>query len=417
MPLNAANGSYSPSFYSIHIETIENIEQCIESNEQTFVHEYIHFLQDISLPYSIRNTLVTNRNFLYIHQNVHEKGYIERPFNDYDDDMLATHKQFSYTWGCDEFIPEKFKIVSIENDFYVMDNIDNQSRVFRYMLTLENGLKYHIGARDFLEYIAHKIESKHWQTNHFPYPYMTVDFLFEYMGYGNIHDIIKVCFIEFSLQNDNPVHYLLEVIKFFKQQKISILSIDYNELKQLLLSIQWKSQGNFTETSQTKTSRRLNQLLESGIKKHNTSSLSDVLQWFDEIINFSNTELANRFIFSELLSMNEDEFLKKINYYVSKIGIPLVFNDNSECISLLPEKYDQNQFLNIHISLLFIRYISQNESNQCPLKSYCAKNINPNENIISPSCDSDPIQKLTEGVQCPLTRFMKLYSFDSIEWR
>jgi hypothetical protein len=53
-----ANVYYVPSFYFMKIETNEDIEYAIRNNTQTFLHEYIHFLQDLFLPYNIRNALI-----------------------------------------------------------------------------------------------------------------------------------------------------------------------------------------------------------------------------------------------------------------------------------------------------------------------------------------------------------------------
>lgn len=77
MKIRAANGSYSPSNFYMHIESNEQIEECVRNNEQTFVHEYIHFLQDLILPYSIRNTLTSKRRFLSVllHANKVKKNY------------------------------------------------------------------------------------------------------------------------------------------------------------------------------------------------------------------------------------------------------------------------------------------------------------------------------------------------------
>ncbi|WP_157180249.1 hypothetical protein [Yersinia enterocolitica] len=118
MEIRAANGSYSPSNFFMIIKSNEEIEECIRSNEQTFVHEYIHFLQDLILPYSIRYTLVSKRRFLSVLLHANEEKKITRPFSEWDEDTQLTDRQHSSTWGCNEVIDENIKIKEIQNEFF-----------------------------------------------------------------------------------------------------------------------------------------------------------------------------------------------------------------------------------------------------------------------------------------------------------
>ncbi|EMS1064489.1 hypothetical protein WKS79_003095 [Providencia stuartii] len=416
MIITAAEGYYIPSFYSINIDSVRNIQECIKDNEQTFVHEYIHFLQDLSLPYSIRNTLVSNRYFLLAHQKIHEQGYLQRPADIQDEDTLVTDKQFSFIWGGRDFIDDEIKISSIGTEYFQMDLEDNKARIFKYTLQLENGVTYHFGARDLLEYIAHKIENKHWNTNAPAFPYKTVDMVFQAIGLGTVSDTVRVCFAEFCLYNDNPVHHFFRTIDDLQKAQLLDALLDYEATKKVLSSMQWVAVGGFKETTETKTARRLKDLKESLRQKYNTPNLPSVIEWIDDIVLFSEKELASSFIFSELFNMSEKDFFDKINFFIKEIGVPIVFNANDEYLSLLPEKYNQDEFFNIFISLKFLTYIEQAENKACPLFNFCKKNMSTDQIIMNQHCSNDPIKKLNEEYSCPFTIFLKLYGFDKIEW-
>ena len=259
MKIQTANGYYLPSFFFMKIESNDDVLELIENNEQTFVHEYIHFLQDLILPYNIRNTLTSNRYFSLINSICYREKEIIRPFSKWDEDAKLTMKQFSYTWGGSDFKDNKEKIVNIKNEYF---EIYTGARVFGYILTTNTGYQYHIGARDFLEYIAHKIEEKNWLVNHPAFPYQTIDLIFEYYKLEWVTDEVKLCLVEFSLYNDNPMNQLIYLLEKSVIQQPEVFK-NYETCSSYLLRIQWQSRGGFEETIFTKTERRLIDLKES----------------------------------------------------------------------------------------------------------------------------------------------------------
>ena len=56
--LSKVSGFYEPSFFRLHIETdnsIENINNLNDRDFSTFLHEYIHFIQDTTTYYGLNN--------------------------------------------------------------------------------------------------------------------------------------------------------------------------------------------------------------------------------------------------------------------------------------------------------------------------------------------------------------------------
>lgn len=409
MKIRAANGSYSPSNFYMHIESNEQIEECVRNNEQTFVHEYIHFLQDLILPYSIRNTLTSKRRFLSVLLHANKVKKIIRPFSEWDDDTQLTDRQFSSTWGCDDFIDENVKIKSLKNEFFT---IDTGARVFKYILVLENNSEYHVGARDFLEYIAHKIETKHWETSHPHFPYMTVDSLFDFLGFDYVADEVRVCFVEYCLYNDNPLNMFFNIIEELKiNNMISVLDT-FDSCSHYLINRPWEAKGGFNETIFTKTQRRLFDFKESLSLTYSGNNFPNIQRWIQLVIDFANTELSNKFIFAELFRLNGDDFFIKINGFIQEIGIPLVMNNNGECISLLPEDFDQNEFMQLLTVLALMIYVSGSDRN-CALIDLCRVS---NPNVTNSLCTTNPILRAHDDELCPFGLLIKNYGLHKIDW-
>lgn len=407
MKIRTASGYYMPSCFFIHIDSVEDIETCIINNEQTFVHEYIHFLQDLIFPYSIRYILTENRRFKFLNLYSQENSVLVRPFSDWDDDSRETYKQLSHTWGASIFIDEAEEIKSVDSSHYY---IHTGARVFKYDIEFKDSTKYQVGARDFLEYIAHKIESKRWNTSHPDLPYKSVDLLFDFLGYKYVEDDIRLCIIEYCMFNDNPMHRFYQLLTEDFKNDQSPLS-DYDSCKIFLLNLHWDSVGTGIDNVFTKSKRRLVALMES-LKDKYENRFENISNWINLIINYSESNFLNRFIFSELLRMNDQDFYKFINKCISDIGIPLVFNKKSECVSLLPEAFDKDEFLHLYVSFNFMNYVSSSEP-RCGLYQYCQTN---NRSLLNDKCLNNPIERALDQNLCPMGQFVKKYGFHQIEW-
>lgn len=409
MKIQAANGYYLPSFFFMKIESDDDVLKIVQNNEQTFVHEYIHFLQDLILPYNIRNTLVSNRDFALISSTGFHEKEISRPFSKWDDDAELTNKQFTYTWGGQDLKSDKEKIVTIEKEHF---EIYTGARIFGYVLTTETGYQYHIGARDFLEYMAHKIEEKNWPVRHPAFPYQTIDLIFEYYGLEWVVDDVKLCLVEFSLYNDNPMNQLVHILEELVAKQPELFK-DYDKCSSILLRLQWESNGGLKETIFTKTERMLNKLKQSLAEKYSNSNFTSISAWIDHVIEFSKENLSNRFIFSELFMMGGNEFHRKISLFVEKIGIPLVFNRKEESVSLLPAIYEHNDFIQLYAAFNFMQY-ARSTNKACGMLDFCNASC---PEFINDSCKNDPISRSNCSELCPFGFFVKSYGLHNIQWK
>jgi len=369
MSLRTADGWYEPGFFYIGIDSDEKINKVIIDNTGTFIHEYIHFLQDITLPYLQRQSLIFYRSFSYV-QDAIRRGVFKKPFEDWDEDTRLTDKQREYTLGQEHSEYTFDKITNIRNKPFNNNNVHN---VYKYYIDLDDNNAYHIGAADFYEYIAAKIEKKFYNKDHIQLPYDTIDYLFDFCKLSDIPDESRLCIAEYCLNNDNPIHFFYTLVEdTIKKNKENF--IDYKKCMEFLASYGWGSRGHHNENIFIKADRRINDLRLRLNYIFDKTLYPSVNRWINNMLDFSKNALASRFIFGNLYCLDKNEFESVFNLYINKVGIPLVFNRNNDFFSWLPENenYNYDEFIDLYIINQFMRFIRDNTS-ACPIYQVCSR--------------------------------------------
>ncbi len=390
-------GSYIPSRFSIYLNTLPHN---LNTRDATFVHEYIHFLQDLILPYCIRENLVFVNNFAWISKMVEKNKKLLRPFSEWSEDCELTFKQTSYTWGKGDARSNVGKVINIKEDYFTSSY---SHKIFRYNLQFEDGTEYQFGARDFLEYLAHKIENQFWKTNAPELPYKTVDKVFDYYSLNFIPESVRMLIVEYCLYNDNPVHFFINIFinqKLIMDQKDKFC--DYDVCSEYLLGIGWQSNGGFNESIFTKTERRLNDFRERLSLLYPHRQYSSIREWILKTNNYCKNELSNRFIVSSLYNMTVVYLYEFIDRLIAAIGIPvIIFEDNTVTSSMLPSQYVPDQFIEFYMIGQYVEWISTNEDS-CPIYDICNKNFGLCKDI----CFTNPVAYSDE---CKFKQFLKSY--------
>jgi hypothetical protein len=405
--IRTGNGSYMPSYFFINIESDEKLDELLKNNEQTFVHEYIHFLQDLILPYCIRANMTIRGQLACI--STYSKQYKEliKPFDRWDEDCIITSHQLDYIWGCSDFYESVETIFRIRKEFYAMPTGQN---VYKYLLETDIG-SYQVGARDLLEYIAHKIETKYWSVNTYDFPYRTVDKLFDHFGFSDIPTEVRLCFVEYCLYNDNPIHCFFELMT--NQQIIDNnrnIFLSYDSCKETLMHLGWYSRGDFNESIFSKTKRRLNDFRNWLGNQYSHKQFADINKWVDYVSSYVETKLSNRFFFSELYYKDLDEFEDTFNKIVEDLGIPLIFNNEHECAFMLPAGFEPEHFDQFYVMQKFMRYITSTDD-RCPIGDFCKRNTA----LSQKECIEDPFYAVSRDVLCPFTLFVKSYGLHLVD--
>ncbi len=407
--LNASDGSYATSYFFMKIETHDDLESLLSNHDQTFVHEYIHFLQDLLLSYNIRINIGQIHRFNLVASMASSEGII-RPFNQWGIDAELVEHQVADTWG---------QIRHLEGDELTIERIDSTSwvvpatgaRVFKHTATLSSGEPYVIGANDMLEYIAHKIESKHWQTSAPAFPYRTIDKVLDHLNLSEMPDDCRIALVEFCLHNDHPFNQLMVALNTIFVGEHRNLLLDSERIDSVLEGITWHPNGVPSETISTKSSRRLNQLIEELRKRYRENNFESVALWVEDVTNVIKRDFHGALFFSKLYRLDELEFKTKISDILKTFGMPLVFNQSDEAVSILPEKYEPSQFFQFYAAQKLLEFVSHT-GNTCPLISVCEAR---NPDLIDDNCYNNAIARGLDEYLCPFGQLIRTYDLHRIE--
>lgn len=407
--LNASDGSYATSYFFMQIETHDDLASLLSDHDQTFVHEYIHFLQDLLLSYNIRVNLGQIHRFDLIASTASSEGII-RPFKNWGTDAELVELQVADTWG---------QVRHLEGDTITIERIDSTSwvvpatgaRVFKHTAKLSSGESYVIGANDMLEYIAHKIESKHWQTSAPAFPYRTIDKVLDHLNLSGMPDDCRVALVEFCLHNDHPFNQLMVALsKIFIGEKRNLL-LDSEGIDSILEGITWYPNGIPPETISSKSDRRLNQLIEELRKRYRGHNFESIALWIEDVTTVIKRDFHGALFFSKLYRLEKLEFKDKILDLLNTFGMPLVFNQSDKTRSILPEKYDQSQFVQFYAAQKLLEFVSH-KGNTCPLIPFCESN---NCEQIDDNCYYNAIARGLDENLCPFGQLITTYDLHKIE--
>lgn len=416
MKLYYVEGSYELSFFYICIKTEQELsKKVLELNKSTFLHEFIHYLQDLVLPYNIRLNLSHVRWFFNILDSAHMKGYIKRPFEEWNNESHTLFEQANRTIGGRRFINYVSKIEYPRSDYIEIKGYDSnlgklrQHRVYQYNLpVLENDESelsmYSIGARDILEYIAYKIEVKNFpdRPKAPQLPYESIDLIFDKYGLTQIPDEIRVCIAERCLYNDAPMHYLIHMLLDDDEFKRFILNSSYKEIYDYLLKLETVTRDGQIESLLAKAQRRLKQFADELCTQYN--GFDEIEKWIEKASSFVEHNFSGKFIFSDIYVMDRDKVFEFVEEVISCIGIPLVINSRDKYISIQSNEIEVSQFIQFCILEKFQSFV-QSKGEKCPIYNFCQAN--------GGTCNEKCIinkQKIIRGNEnCYYRKFMETY--------
>ncbi|WP_152601346.1 hypothetical protein [Erwinia oleae] len=101
---------YIPSSYTIYFNSSKDIASTVNFNNRVFFHEFLHYLQDLTLPYLFRYASITCVQLASLVHESKQRGQLRSPYGLWPDDYYVTAQQYAYTWGKGEFI-KKFGVI------------------------------------------------------------------------------------------------------------------------------------------------------------------------------------------------------------------------------------------------------------------------------------------------------------------
>ncbi len=456
MRLKQNAGNYALSFFNIWLNDMDAFSEDGCRKSATFVHEFLHYLQDLNLPYNIRLNMSQWRRFGELRNAVRKinddgKGSVtvHLPFDKWSEETQMVINQQDSTLGSSKMIHDVTSLPEIESTSDHVNGVYDlrlqklrKFDVYQYTATIK-GEPYQLGAGQLLEYIAWKIETKHCPSGvEVPsLPYRAVDMLFEKYNLGLLPDCIRINYVELSLYNDNPMRFLIHSILEPNQDMKFLPSIDYQELYkdcyQRNLSTIFCTTDGICETLAQKRNRRWTDLVE--LLDGQFRQFPNIRAWITKVNQYALNHWQDHFLFSDLYTMNTSQFQKEIWNLVEELGVPLIFDSRKEPFSV-GAVTDCSEFLQFYILQEYLDYLTEGSPNVLELRSSneCSAVVCPlllqeikcgtldeNGNVLvrdgedegTAHCyDSDDfVSSFKSTVDCPYKRFLEQHGLSKLK--
>lgn len=416
-------GYYELGFLHIKVKTflsLNNLDETIKSESKifsTFLHEYIHFLQNFTTTSGIYsshfytqfikhtiNTIKTNPN-----QEIKLPLKIDDSFNRNSLNMLNT-----IYLGETGFIRQKV----IYRDYYsveekLTDKINNITiKPKKYFINFTNiekyrDEKYHFGIIALKEYVAHKIQNRFHQIEHPDIPYIIAELILE-KELPDLNDDLKILLCDASLMSTHPARFFFDSIN--KLQKTKDFQREPKEFyKNLFKDLKFK----YPEGKVVDYKERFNDVYEElkyDYKNMFTGTLYvNELDWFLHILeNAKNIRINNPTFILNLINKN-GALTQDFKNIVEDLGTPFFINDLTEG-GFVPPKNFNKKLSHIHILLSASQLLRAVYSKKpCAMYQYCDTNHEDGDNPTNEFCKTNPFLKLGEVKACSFSQLCKTW--------
>lgn len=338
-------GTYIPAFFEMQVDTdINDFDLQKMSNHDlcVFLHEYIHFLQDITTVYGLNNIYVYTEYVSSVVNRIYKNGSntFEVPFQitDNNDNVLLNRNVSSITLGDTEDSNISIFCISnidIGNCALVPNTIMQQINDVTLSIKTNNGSDefYTFGAMTIMENMAYIIERFCYPKDYTKspdIPYTIAEKVSDYYVPNfskNIEMVLALC--EMSLMTSNPGYYYVIVMQAIKNGNLVFNTPE--SIYEHFYSLQTCTWDNKMQ-SLVEFYENLSERVATNMKKyvHGENITEDFDLWIDTIKVFSENIRNNKESF--FLNIARGGQLKSNKYFqniINTIGSPLLTNNKS----------------------------------------------------------------------------------------
>jgi hypothetical protein len=416
-------GYYEPGFMHLRVNTDYDIrdlnkifkDEKYKKEASTFLHEYIHFLQDITTTtgLTLGDFYVDFiKDFNWKIRRDKNNGFnvpvsIDNEFNSQTKIKLreiykGESKEVSYVKY------ERYEKVSTE----IKDKDNNIIKPERYKVHYLDTQRreqnsFYFGYACLKEQIAHSIQNKYLENNGHPdIPYQIAEQIIktEYPDFGsNYKFIVALC--DSSLMSFHPAQMFFNTIEKMKEKAFkpkNCAEIYEFAFKDLTFN---GEMGNFTV--ETLFNRTSNNTYTQYFDALNTPIFQDILEWLKFVLEEAQKIRINNPDFITKL-LDEDGNLSSVFYDVfSKLGTPF-FTNNKHIGGYVPPRNLSNVNDRPFQTLVFKEVLSVYfGKKECSMIDFCK--LSPEKEMVNTNCRTAPWEKVNEKDLCPFAQLWKTW--------
>lgn len=420
---NRTCGIYIPSFFSMKIDSLSFGENMTDRELSLFIHEYIHFLQNITTLHGLERM---NSDFCVLMHMINwlrenDEKPISIPLSDTIlSDMTRNNQDISkLSWGDFEEI-KNYDIIDIVLDPCNAIQIDEyrtvESVIIKYRTNDTEEDICSFGAREIYEGMAYLIEqhiTKDFESSpDFPYntAYKVAEFFYPTLA-NDYRNILVLC--DKALMFSNPGFEFVEMIKWIKE--IEFIPKSPDELY-YFLEQNWEIYDINVKVDYLDNFKRLAEDVKSNMHIIlNDKYFNDYHIWIDTIINYAITIRTHMPLF--WIDIVDHGYVKHNAVFQSILhsaGSPLIETNRHEYHFITPNGCEDSTCL-VYFKVFnqIFRILSMGDL-QCNLMPWCNNTLNfVNVDSTCHKCPWNHPQK--EGLLCTFKGIWQHWGLNNVK--
>lgn len=421
-PEYSLRGFYEPGFVHLRVNTSEELAEIGRLTDaqvhpawmSTFLHEYVHFLQDVSTTHGLLNIIhyieflknankqtreSTNSNFTTPVEisNDHNWNTNKDLKRIYLGNSKKTSRRVNYSdyrFQTESVQKGDGEILSVQK--WLVDYHDCGAQVQDSV---------HFGSIHLKEFMAHAVQEQFdSSTAHDDIPYCLVKMLVEKEApvlANNINFVIALC--DASLMSYHPADLFFETIRRIKASPDWRPGSVESVYEFTLHGLRPEGHDGFDslfEATANLAVGHFRDALKNDIYK-------STVQWFEEIVSQAKAARLGRPGFFSRLIESEGVVSKEFKAVFASLGVPFTTNAYARGYFIPPanlEKLDIQPYYPKAFEAVIRTYYG---AHRCSLVDVCA--ADPNKNITDENCSSQPWVRVNQSELCPYAQMWKTW--------
>lgn len=412
--LSTTLGFYNPSFFHINIGTNSSFERFFDKDFSVFVHEYIHFLQDVCTIYGLNNMYVYSEYIRFATNKIYKSENKEvtspiLPTEDNHENIFLNRQLCKLTNGDTATIKKVVRIIDITSfeegtglsgsavdsiDSIVVTCIDDKNE--------ENYISF--GALSIMENMAYLMEqmicNEFATSPDYPYSFAEkiVEYLYSEFGSDKLN-VLALC--DLSLLNSNPGKVFVQYLQEMKS--MNWLPTKPEDIYDQILPRKNTLNGGSEEITTEDNYKQISKTVRNQVKGyfHDPELFKDIRTWIDQLVyKGQDIRFKNKYFILDIARGGSDAFMD----FVKNFGTPLISNSKGECTLLYPENPDGVE-IGYFYAIGQITSFFESGNPKCELLNICTRYGNKIDN----RCNTNPWDRCRDEFLCPYAMLWKLW--------
>lgn len=433
---NVTLGFYEPSVFHIFTrgtKTLSEIDKWEEQQVSTFLHEYIHFLQDILSVKGMQNLYIIGEYLRFVTVFVkHNNHKIKLPIIPYFANLNVGNnwKISYYTQGGIDYSVTKFVSFTKDTSIQLKDDLTGNSlpieRIIVYCQSRDGRVKPIIfGTIQIMEGMAKMIQDFAFPpvTRTSPYNpyYIAIDVANDIMaGLGN-NSLTMIAIFDYALQSSNPGWAFVRYIKEKKSQGYTAATLTHNIVYDDLIHshVLSNTQGFVSFIDGYKDAIKQSE----GVFKEylgNVWFFKNIENWYCTLLE-RGVNLRGNFPYL-FVCLAQDGDIRKDGLFkevLNTFGTPVVTNRNHDFDFKYPKNVmvTRDELMNVYAMMQIHRVFRSKGVFTCPLRKYCQQQpCGINKQRVDVRCVKAPWKRMRKYNRCLFNIWWKFKGFKDVEF-